>query len=262
MDYRLLLMVVITLVLIGVMWYISSSSYTDRIKVNLGDTEPKLLSDWFKHELNINNTTDSAVVDTELIQQGQIAACSLLKVLHDVDIDVDSIFIGTDVQDNYHQITGKSFTLNRTLFNLRDILGLTMQICTVNPKLHDELNKEQISSNHQVSAQQLRLLIAIVDHKAYDVILPYIKKVLDHRWNKLLELQDDRIINSSGSYLYLRSDNEEILPNVVGSLISNDEVRINLLCSEYEFDVLLKRWRTYMRKHAITNSTSGDDNVL
>ena len=255
MDYRLLLMVVIALLLVGVMWYMSSSSYTDRIKVNLEDKEPKLLNDWFKRELSIDITTDNSV-DTELVQQAQIAAVSLLKVLHDVDIDIDSIIVGSNLDGKYCQLTGKNLVPNRTLFNLRDILGLSLEIGIVNPTLHDKFTKEKFDK------QQLQLLIAIVDHKAYDVLLPYVKKVLGHRWNKLLELQDDRIINSSGSYLYLSSDDEEILPNVTGLLTSNNDVRINLLCLEYEFDLLLKRWCLYMQKRAITDVTStSSDNI-
>lgn len=254
MDYRLLLMIVIALLLVGVMWYMSSSNYTDRIKVILEDKESKLLNDWFKRELSIDITTTDNSVDTELIQQAQAAAISLLKVLHDVDID--NVIVGSNLHEKYRQLTGKNLVPNRTLFNLRDILGLSLEIGIVNPTLHDELNKEKFDK------QQLQLLVAIVDHKAYDILLPYVKKVLDHRWTKLLELQDDRITNSNGSYLYLRSDNEEILPNVTGLSTSNNEVRINLLCSEYEFDLLLKRWCLYMKKHVITNMTSDDNAVF
>ena len=247
-------MIVVVLLLIGIMWYISSSYYTDNIKVNIADTDAKLLNDWFTHELHCSSELSTEFnTDANLSAQTQIAAATLLKVLYDVNIDATNIIVGLNIDKKYYKLTGKNLVPNRTLFDLRDVLGLSLQICIVNARLYQKLTQDH---NSQVNEHQLRLLIAIIEDKAYDLVLSYIKKVLDHRWNKLQELQDERIINNSGSYLYLRSDNEQILPNITGLLLSKEQVRINLLCTEYEFDLLLKRWRVYMKNNIISATSS------
>ena len=221
------------------MWYCSSNYRTDAIKVDLSGSEDKLLSDWYSEQNK--DVTDLPVVESS----PEILACTVLSRLYNVDVEPAVLALGNNLDVEYQKLTGRHLVAGETLFALRDTLGLSLDIAVV--------RSSKVRRALASSTCDLTQLQSIIDNKLFEQAAPYLKKVLDHRWTKLLELEDSRIINNSGSYVYVRGDSEHVLHNVIGHQ-SNDIVRLNLLCSEHEFDLLLKRWRRYMKQVQSTST--------
>lgn len=229
MDYTLLAMVLIAIGLVLIMWYYSSDHYTDGIKVDLSGSEDKLVADWYSKQ----------GVDVEIEEiSDEILASMILSELYDVDAEPHTLVFGENLGPKYAKLTGKQLVLNTTLFNLRDLLALPYDIAIIrNGKVRAAL------LDQSCDLTQLR---TVIHNRWHEQVTPYLKKVLEHRWNKLMELGDERFINNSGSYVLVRSDKEQVLHNIIGHRI-NDVIRLNLLCSDHEFGLLLKRWRRYMK---------------
>jgi hypothetical protein len=230
MDYTIIIMILVAVALVLIMWYYSSDYYTDGIKVNLSSTEDKLVAGWYNEQK----------ISVEMINDvsNEVLASMILSELYNVDAESDTLVFGTDLATKYHKLTGKRLVTGDTLFNLRDSLALSLDIAIV--------RNIQVRKALQAEDCDLTQLRAIIHNRLHEQAVPYLKKVLEHRWGKLTELEDNRIINNSGSYVHVRSDTEEILHNVVGHYEAG-VVRLNLLCSEREFGLLLKRWRRYTK---------------
>ena len=69
----------------------------------------------------------------------------------------------------------------------------------------------------------------------------YLKQILDSRWETIRALNDPKIVNSNGTYLYYKTDTEYIFGNVKGTL-TPEGLRLNLLCSSLQFKTLISRW--------------------
>ena len=228
-------MIIVALLLIVMMWYITSSRYTNTITVDVSGTEAKVVSDWYNREL---------VLSTEIITEDPVnrikeVASQLLREVYDIEIsNSSSIIVGTTLNEQYYQLTNKILVLGRTVFDLREILGIPLQIALIDPRWH--------SSLLDMNDDNLSLLIAIVEQKAHTLVQPYLAKLLEQRWTQLQELQDPRILNNSGTYVLVQSNTAEILPNTFGLLMGN-KVRLNLLCPQREFNLILQRWRAHAK---------------
>jgi hypothetical protein len=82
-----------------------------------------------------------------------------------------------------------------------------------------------------------------------------LKEILQFRWDQISKLNDPNILNidGNGSYAYLRvpentslkDDTIEIMTGITAAVTPRG-ARINLLCSNYEFEELIKRWSQYL----------------
>lgn len=97
----------------------------------------------------------------------------------------------------------------------------------------------------------------------------YIKDVLRVRWEQISNLNDPNVLNRSGSYVYIRSPLTNGTSIILGktdkvgstgnclTIFGNESngviamntrfgARINLLCTNYEFEALMSRWTRSM----------------
>jgi hypothetical protein len=128
-------------------------------------------------------------------------AAKYLRLVHNLEIDPDSIVVDTDLNSDY---------------DLRDTLGLPLQMAII--------------PNHNLELPDLSLLNAILENPYY---LNYFKEVLRNRWDQLALIGFEPTYKS---YLYL--DHE--IENLVALNVDNG-YRVNLLCNDYEFEALIRR---------------------
>ena len=111
-----------------------------------------------------------------------------------------------------------------------EFIGLQGEIAIV----HDPIIRQHLLKTNDFDLSKLQ---AIVNSDLDIIAQEYLKTILTNRWNRISELNDPRILNKFGTYLYLHEDS---IPNVHGYQMGA-YTRYNLLCTDREFDALIKR---------------------
>lgn len=229
MSYFLVITFLVALCAIIYVWYVTRSFIIpDDTTLILDGDENKLLSKWYKN--NITPSYDFTLTDNEI-------AAKYLKRFHNIDIDPQLLVIGTELNGSFSE-----------LFDIRDSLGESGQIAIVDDKkVRDRLQR--------VNSCDLSMVNQIMDSDLDKIAANYIKNTLETRWNKILELNDPNLVKKhTGGYVYLNSNNANqalIFSNVVGKA-TKDGIRLNLLCDNYEFDALIKRWQKSLSQNVLT----------
>lgn len=228
MDYFLIMLIVVAFLCILYVWYISKSInyYPDDKILDLSTDEDKLLSKWY--ESNIQIIYEYGINIQEL-------AAEYLNNVYDLKVDPTLIVIGNDLFSQYRTLTNKELSKD-SIFDLRSSLGFPGEIAIIkNEKIRNMLIK---NNNYDI-----KTLYEIVKSGVAKNAHNTLKEILNHRWNKITETLG---IEGSGSYLYLQNENitdGEIFPGVI-SKNTEQGFRINLLCSDLEFNIFLKRAKT------------------
>jgi len=237
MIYILLIIIIIAVLIV---WYISSTikQKSNNAELILDTDEDKILFQYLeenkKIHLNVNLTNEAIIA-------------KLIKKIYDFNVDIDHIIIGNNVDGNnleeqYYNITkkniGTKFSENEDcLLYLRSIIGINYQVCIINSSKN--LYNKLISSNIQDDDINLCFLNDVIDSNLEKIAYDHIRKVINIRWQKILEINDKLERTVDDSFLYL--DNN--IPNLISYSTSKGN-RINLLCNNTEFEALMYRLRS------------------
>lgn len=199
--------------------------------LKLDDTGDKLLSNYYRN--NVNDIISYDNTDTE-------TASTLIKRLYNITIDPSLIVVGQDIDKQYYNETNvhlvniaskDDFKIGTDcIIYIRDKIALEGEIAIIYNK---RLCKKLFNHNRY----DLSMVQKVINNNLDVIVNKYLEEVLAFRWNKLKELP---LINSHGSYAYFK-EKDFTFDNVDGYR-DNNVVRINLLCSDIEFDTLIKRY--------------------
>ncbi len=248
----LLLLLVAILVICFCYWKIKSMQRTlENSVLKLDTSENKLFDHWYQQML-INHKTNFD------IRPESVAALFLEKV-YNININPKMLVIGRDLHGQYKQIVKNSKNAknakiteceygrmpsaheleNDCIFSIRDVLGKDGEIMIV----HDERVKTQLQMVSDYDLEYLNNIHGILStDDIYRRGQDHLKKVLDFRWEKILELGDSRVLNSSGSYMYLSDIIIHDLYTAEHTVDDSTTYRVNLLCTDEEFGLLMRRW--------------------
>ena len=234
MSYVLISLFVVAVVLVVVFWYMTRdyrSIPEDRV-INLASEEDRILNRWYEHHLQPS---------LDLNLNGQEIAAQLLEHLYGIQVDSEQLVIGTDIDREYYRLTGYKLEFSTELstgdqvFDLRRYLGKSGQVAIIQ-------NHQDRWDLYQTVPVDLNQYKAILDQGLDVIARDYLREVLTYRWDKINKLADPDVMNQQGAYLYLRNCQ---IPNVETQAHNNIH-RINLLCTDLEFETLIIRWRTTM----------------
>lgn len=231
MGYYLIIMIIVAMLAIAYAWYISRNfNSIPNDKILLLDTDDDhILSSWY--EYNIKQMLSVNVDDNEL-------ASRVLHRIYNIEISPDLLIIGSDISLQYLRIK-KSNISNKyspdvdCIFNLRDSIGKNLEIAIIRDSKIRNIIKRVTNTG------DITDLYSIVDSGLDIIARDYLKNVLKYRWEKITELNDSNVLNTEGSFLYLK---DSIISNVQTATTPYGN-RINLLCKNLDFDTLLKRWK-------------------
>ena len=235
MSYYLITSFLVAVIAICYVWYMTRGINTipDTTVLPLDTDTNNLLSDWYNR-----NAKPSLSFDVDEYTM----ASRLLASLYNIQVDSTLLVIGDNLPRQYNILaraplsTDVSNTSVDTIYDIRSSTGVNTDICLVhNPTLRNKLR----SNNTSASFIEI---YPIADSGLETIARDYLNQVLKYRWEKITELNDDNVINNSGSFLYLRECN---IPNIQTSATTIG-CRINLLCSNLEFETLLTRWSRHL----------------
>jgi len=243
MSYFVIITLMMTIFAILYVWYVTNGlKYAaDNATLSLETDDDKLLSNWY--EENNKETYQFNVNDLEI-------AVKYLQRVHDINVDQNLIVIGTDLEQYYHNITGKVLsrkfsTESNSLFDIRSNLGKNGEIAII----RDNNLRKRIQRKTKANLTEIN---QIMDNNLDIMARDYIRDTLKIRWNQINSLDDPNIINNDGSYLYIKENAKiEIGSHVtviekVTALVTPLGSRLNLLCTNLEFDSLITRWKKYL----------------
>lgn len=212
-------MFIMACVLIVIVWYISKSYryIPDSELLDLSSEEDLLVLPW----INKIELTGSDMEER------------LLKALH---IESNNIVFGKDLKTTYQKLTGNILRNNRSWFDLRLLTGFPGELAIIE---NDRIALQMRAMNSNMDLKNLTYIVAVDPELT---VTNHIKQILDSRWETIISLNDPNVLNNSGTYLYYKSDTDTVFNNVQG-LTTDKGLRINLLCSNLQFNTLIARWK-------------------
>ena len=254
MSYFLIATILVALIAVLYVWYVTRclNSIPNDKPVPLDTDDDKVLIHWYK--MNIKHSYDIDSDDT--------IAAKYLQRIHNIDITSSLLVIGNDLDTQYSKLTRQRLQSVYTpdadcIFDLRSTLGKTGQIAIV----HNNKIRESLKRTNTFDITDLSL---IINNELDIVARDYLRDVLNFRWEQLLQLNDPNILNNEGSYLYLQSPDDSIngfpvtvLGGSVTAMTTSRGARINLLCSNYEFEALIERWKLYLLRNPTNINSLG-----
>ena len=226
-------------------WYVTRglNSVTDTAVLSLETEEDKLLLHWYK--ANIRPAYDFNVNDIEI-------AAKYLHRVHGLDINPNLLVVGTNLDHQYYNhtrnlLSRKYVSGTDCLFDIRSNLAKNGEIAVIhNTKVRSVLQRDNSIDLTEVN---------IIMNNDLDVMArDYIQDVLKVRWDQINALDDPNVANYEGSYVYLRvetnnrSGNPITVFDTVTAMMTPSGARINLLCTNYEFEALIRRWKQCLSK--------------
>lgn len=204
----------LVVVVIGYNYSRKMESYSDNVLIDLSTNENKLLDDWYKDELSRDSKTFDEIEQFKLAQL-------LLEKHFNIKEDENNLIISNDISSKYPTLK---------TYKLRDVIGRNVEISIIkNQKIRERLLSE-FSFDDEKLSDVYRLSLD-------DLAKDFLTKVLNKRWDSIKNLENENVINDSGSYLYLKNDenlNVKTKPE-------KRKFRVNLLCPEREFRALISR---------------------
>lgn len=250
MSYFLVVLIVIAIIAILYVWYITKyqNAISDSDPLKLDTDENKLIGEWYKN--NLSPTYDFTTTTYEI-------AAKFLKIIHKITTDPTLIVVGDDLNNQYYNLTkihlineptkvdeyvrlneptkvNESNLSSDCIFHIRDVFGIPGEIAII---YDEDIRKQLRSQNDNYDLLKLNNIMTM-DPEGF--ISSYLQNVLNARWKQLLELNNPNISNNSGSYLCIDEADTNLPENIIATR-SNSSAKINLLCTNLEFEALIKR---------------------
>jgi len=241
MSYFLIVTIIIAVLAVLYVWHASKGMrhIPDEDLLHLHTDEDRVLSYWYKQFIKPTLNLDLTEYET---------GARFINRVHNFKIDHNLLVMGDDIADQYYEITHKilpHFTpsidalTSDCFFDLRRSVGKNGEIAII----HDHHIRSLLRDNNIYDSSDLNNIIEseldITAHK-------YLEKILEYRWEKIRQLDDPNLLNKDGTYAYFPV--RQYYTPLVGVLDTPKGSRINLLCSDLEFETLIKRWKTFIEK--------------
>lgn len=244
MDF-LIVSILVALLAILYVWYKTrgTHSISDDMLVPLNTDDDKILVHWYK--TNTKQTYNFEMNEFSI-------ATKYLNRNYNIDINPDIIVVGRNLASQYNDLTGKILSSsylesNDCLFDLRSTTALPIEIALI----HNSHILKELRRNNNYDLTQLN---SIMDSNLDIEAKAYLQEVLKIRWEKINLLDNPAVLNNNGSYLYITIPSSEIVTisssetvTVLDSVLAYSTphgARINLLCSNYEFEALINRLKS------------------
>lgn len=234
MSMFLIGMCVLVVCLMIYMWFTTKKyrSMPDGEILHLETDEAKMLGAWFND--NIKETYDEL--------EGPEVAARFLQRNFNEDLDPSQLVIGHDLKQLHEDLGGKGAA---RFWSIRDAIGIRGEIAEIaNVRVRRELTR------NAMDAHELNQLHAIMNADLDTAARPYVQHVLKHRWQKLSELNPalSDIELDTGSYAYWKTPSlldkpyteHDVAFHILGHATERG-VRLNLLCTDLEFNTLIQR---------------------
>lgn len=220
MSYYLIVTALAAIIAIIYIWYKTKylNYIPDDVILEMDGTDAPLLSRFFESHLKPEIVFD--------INEEQVAS-ELLNKLYKEEIDAELLVVGEDVNIMYTILTGEILDI-KDFYDVRTSIGLNMGVAVVT----DPVVRKQLKQRVNVSC--IPEVSELMKLELENITKDYLTQILEYRWNKLNELNHDNVINTEGSYVYLKEE----LDNVK---MDEKYKRVNLLCTDAEFETFLKR---------------------
>lgn len=233
MSEIIYILIVIIIIAVIIVWYISSNitEKSNNSELALDTDEDKILEQWFRE--NKKQSFDINITNEQIVTK-------LIKKLYNFDVDIDIIIIGTYLDKEYYNITGKQISTKFSekedcILYLRSITGINYQVLIINSYNTLLCKLSNLSKQNDINLFFLNDIIeSNLEKTAYD----HLRKVLNVRWERILKTNDTLQRTSDDSFLYLKSNHN--IPNLITSSTEKGE-RVNLLCNNTEFEALIYR---------------------
>lgn len=244
-------------------WYVTRglNSVADDAIIPLQTNEDKQLQNWYKS--SIVPSIDLTIDELEI-------AAKYLQRVYKLEISPDLLVVGNNLQLQYYELTKDHDPIKAFLpykyepdkdcvFDLRSSLARPGEIAII----HDDKLRQKLRQQNNVNLDDIAL---IMNSELDEIAHNYLTNMLNFRWEQINSLQDPNVLNNGGSYLYYRlpegkpensSNNDEVTTILDKVAVLNsraDELplgRMNLLCNNYEFEVLMIRWKKYLSERTI-----------
>lgn len=235
MGYYLVFTFIIAIIAIIYIWYASReiNSISDDKILSLETREDRILSNWYKQNIKPSFNFD---LDENVI------AAKFLHRIYDLEINPDLLVIGTDLASQYTSLSQQSLIsgMNHTpasdcIFDIRSSIGKEGEIAII----HDVRIRSILRNNNNYDPIELN---AVLEYELDIIARDYLKTVMKYRWDKLIQLNNPNLINKEGTFAYFTDFN---IPNVQ-TANTKQGVRINLLCTDLEFETLIKRCSSHL----------------
>lgn len=236
MNFSVIVTCVIAVIALVYVLYVykNYASISDDVVLQLQTTEDKLATPWYKS--NVKQSMD-------FTEDHEIAKIFIQRNM-DMDVDSNLLVLGYNLKQQYVALGGKG--AHDYFWNIRDIVGYPGEIALV----HDPRIRNAMHKTNNLNLTELK---AIMDDDLETLAKPFIEKVLQYRWDKLESLNNQTFLNKSGSYLYIdpsvlkttqppdKTERDVALPGNITAHMTEQGIRVNLLCNELEFETLIKR---------------------
>lgn len=210
----LTLLVLFILIVIGYVWYVTKyhKYHDDDVILDMSSDD--------------NNLFSTNKIENESLIDNRVVAADFINKLWKLKVDYTKIAVAEDMSDRYYEVSGK---LLKGVVIIRDIIGLPGEIAIIH---NSKIRKALHDKNFNMST-----IKKMIDDDVLINLSVQFEKVLKYRWEKIENLSDIKKINKYGSYLYVKDFDFE---NIKAHTKKNCS-RINLLCSNYEFNNFISR---------------------
>lgn len=229
---KLWLLLIVAIIVAIVFWYFTRGyrGIPDTQRIDLSTDENRLFGSWFDSHLPAGID-----VPPSLEELSEIGA-QVIERLWDRKVDPALVVVGSNLDLEYRKLTGRGFETEvgpglDNIYYLRDKIGRNGTLAII----HDPEIRRQLQ-RHSEPLDLHRIIAANLDLQAKE----YLSAVLTYRWNLIatkFDLSD--LVGVGGSYAYLRN----FAVPLITPLEKSGRFRLNLLCSDLEFDALIKRWQ-------------------
>lgn len=268
MSFFLIASILVAVLAILYVWYHTRglNSIPQNVSMPLNTDDDKLLIHWYK--LNIKHSFDFNIDEKDI-------ACRYLKRLYNIHVDPNLLVVGVGLSLQYAKLTNHMPDIkygcdeyvsaletreesdisidNDCIFDLRSTVAKVGEIAII----HSSRLRNILRKNNNYDPTELDAIInSDLDLMAHDSL----KEILNFRWEQIIKLNDPNLLNigtNRGSYAYLRIPNNNISDDIttdimdgVTAAITSHGARINLLCSNLEFEELMKRWSQHLSNNA------------
>lgn len=225
MSYLLIVLSIVAVILVILFWYLSRYyTITDDDVLDLMGDDNLVTEKWIKSNIEGKTNFD---------RDGESTASRLLQRNLNIEVNPNDLVVGLNLAKQFRDLTNINIADNQ-IFDMRAILGIPGEIMIVKDSKIKSILRRQ-------NDLDISLINIVMENDLDTIACKYLSELLTKRWQLLQQslfgIAIEGNITNNNSYAYLESCN---LPKVE-LLDTNKGKRLNMLCSDRQFDALIKR---------------------